>query len=405
LGSFDAGGRPKILAMGVQDRPAPSQSQGFFSNAGGMNPAKAGFARLYGGAPAFNSITDSPLYARGEVDKPGEKVPRGFLTVLTSGEAPAIRPGTSGRLELAEWITAPSNPLTSRVMVNRVWHWIFGRGIVESTDNFGSTGQKPSNQALLDHLALRFEKEGYSVKKLVRELMLSHAYQLSSNYDEKNFTADSENMLVWRMSKRRLDAECIRDAMLYVSGDLQLTPPTGSAIAMAGDGLLNGPRSQKLTDAVASNETNVRSVYLPVGRDLLPESLALFDFAEPSLVTGERESTNVPSQALYMLNSPFVSSRAERLAERVIVGYPAGPNAGVNANLADRINYAYWLAFSRPPDEVERVAAMNFFGKFPSAQSKAPAGGVVASAVDPVKTAWTGFCRALFASAEFRYLN
>ena len=406
LDSFDSSGRPKILAMGAQDRPAQSQS-GFF-NYGGMDPAKAGIGRLYGGAPAFAYITDSPLFARGEVDKPGEKVPRGFLSVLASDQAPSIRPGTSGRLELAEWLTSPTNPLTARVMTNRVWHWLFGKGIVESVDNLGSTGQKPSNQALLDHLALRFQKEGYSVKKLIRELMLSRAYQLSSAFDEKNFSADSENTLVWRMSKRRLDAECLRDAMLAVSGDIQYYPPAGSAIAMAGDGMINGPRGRGISEASVSAETDVRSVYLPVARDLLPDSLALFDFAEPSLVTGERETTNVPSQALYMLNSSFVESRASRLAERVAAGYPAAPNAGLNASLPERITYAYWLVFSRPPDNAERTAAMSFFNRFPAAWSKTAAGtngAPVFRDASAVKAAWTGFCRALFASAEFRYLN
>jgi hypothetical protein len=242
---------------------------------------------------------------------------------------------------------------------------------------------------------------------MVRELVLSHAYQLSSVFDEKCFAADPENALVWRMSKRRLDAECIRDAMLAVSGDLQTQPPVGSAIAMAGDGMINGPRGRGIGEENVSAETNVRSVYLPVARDLVPDSLSLFDFAEPSLVSGERESTNVPSQALYMLNSPFVGNRAARLGERVLVGYPAGPNAGIGAYLQERITYAYWLAFCRPPDNVERTAAMNFFNRFPAGWVKGS--GSLATVRDAdanaSKAAWTNFCRALFASAEFRYLN
>src|SRR6202012_152082 len=114
------------------------------------------------------------------------KVPRGFISILSKGDGPAIPGSTSGRKELADWITSPANPVTSRVMVNRVWHWIFGRGIVESTDNFGSTGHLPSNQPLLDDLALDFSSHGYSVKKMIREIVLSHAYQLSSAFDEKD---------------------------------------------------------------------------------------------------------------------------------------------------------------------------------------------------------------------------
>lgn len=406
LNSFDASGRPKVLAMGAKDRPAPSSSgNGFFGRGQGMGMGMFGIGGRYGGGTAFPSITDSPLYTRGDVDKPGDKVPRGFVSVLTNGQAPTIPAGTSGRLELAEWLTSANNPLTSRVMVNRVWHWLMGRGIVESTDNFGTTGHLPSNQALLDHLAIDFREKGYSVKKMIREIVLSHAYQMSSNYDAKDFAADPENTLVWRMSKRRLDAECIRDAMLSVSGDLQYTAPVGDAIAMAGDGMINGPRGRGMTEAQLNAETAVRSVYLPVARDAVPESLALFDFAENSLVTGDRETTNVPSQALFMLNSGFAAKRAERLGERVVAGYPAGPNGGLGANLQERITYAYWLVFSRPPDANERTAATNFFTRFPASWAKGQSGAAGVRDADAAKAAWTSFCRALFASAEFRYIN
>ena len=407
LNSYDVLGRPKVLAMGAQDRPAGSSSSGFGGRFGGgfTGSFSDAIRARYGGAAAFATITDSPLYARGEVDKPGEKIPRGFVTVLTSGDTPAISATTSGRRELAEWLTSSGNPLTARVMTNRIWHWLFGRGIVESVDNFGSTGQKPGNQALLDNLALHFRENGYSVKKLVRELVLSHAYQLSSTFDEKDFTADPENALVWRMSKRRLDAECIRDAMLAISGDLQYTAPIGSAIAESGDGGINGPRGRGLSEATINAETPVRSVYLPVARDFLPDALALFDFAEPSLVTGDRETTNVPSQALYLLNGSFAAGRAERFGERIVAGYPAGPNGGLAASLPERITYAYWLAYSRPPDNVERTAAMNFFSRFPSSWNKGASGAAGVRDAEAAKAAWTSFCRALFASAEFRYLN
>jgi hypothetical protein len=399
LDSYTSAGQPKLLAMGVQDRPASSSTGGF---GGGFREALRG---RFPGGNVFTTITDSPLFARGEVDKPGEKVPRGFVQVLSPAEAPQIAASTSGRLELADWLTAPANPLTARVMTNRIWHWLFGRGLVESVDNFGSTGQKPSNPALLDYLALRFQETGWSVKKLVREIVLSRAYQLDSAFDEKNFAADPENTLVWHAVKRRLDAECIRDAMLAVSGDLQFTKPVGSAVAQAGDGPIGAPRGRGISESAINVNTNARSIYLPIVRDLLPESLALFDFAEPSLVTGDRETTNVPSQALFLLNSSFAASRAERLGERVVAGYPSGPNAGVGANLQERITYAYWLAFSRPPDNVERTAATSFFTKFPSAWGKDETGVAGPRDAAAAKAAWTSFCRALFASAEFRYLN
>ncbi|MEA3211086.1 MAG: hypothetical protein QOE70_4143 [Chthoniobacter sp.] len=401
LKSFDASGQAKALAMGVQDRPVTSSATGF----GGNFRQRPG-ARLYGGAAAFGTITDSPLYARGDVDKPGEKVPRGFLTVLSLGGAPAIPAATSGRRELADWLTTPQNPLTARVMANRIWHWLFGEGIVESVDNFGTMGQQPANPALLDHLATRLVENGWSMKKTIREIVLSHTYQLASTYDQKGFAADPENKLGWRHSKRRLDAECIRDAMLAAAGTLELKPPVGSAVAQAGEGPIGQRRFFGVSEDVLINaNTNARSVYLAVARDVLPDALAVFDFAEPSLVTGARETTNVPSQALFLLNSPFAAVQAQKFAERVTAAYPSGPNGGVTANLDQRVTYAYWLAFARPPAAVERQAAFAFFSRFPSNWSKGDKSAAGMLDAEDARAAWTSFCRALTASAEFRYLN
>ena len=399
LNSFDTSGQPKALAVGVLDRPTPGTAAGF-----GGTLREGIRSQVFGRAAAFGTITDSPLFARGEPDKPGEKVPRGFVSALSTGAAPVIPAKTSGRRELAEWIVAPENPLTARVLANRVWHWLFGRGIVESVDNFGTSGQPPTNAALLDHLALGLRDGGWSVKKLIREIVLSRTYQLGSAFDEKSFAADPENTLVWRMSKRRLDAECIRDAILATSQQLQLQPPIGSPVALAGDGPVSRPRRGG-SDVAINAATNVRSVYLPIIRNLLPEALDAFDFAEPSLVTGARETTNVPSQALFLLNSEFVATQARLLGQRVVASYPGGPNGGASANLDERVTYAYWLVFSRPPDAVERTAAMTFFGKFPAAWSKGDKSAPGLRNAAAATAAWTSFCRALFASAEFRYLN
>ena len=176
---------------------------------------------------------------------------------------------------------------------NRFWHWLFGRDIVESVDNFGTMGQKPANQELLDFLATRLVENGWSLKKTIREIVLSRTYQLASTFDEKNFAADPENALNWRMSKRRLDAECIRDAMLAASGTLDLHAPLGSLIAQAGNGPIGGPRFRGISEeSVVKAGGNHRSVYLPVPRDVLPDALAAFDFAENSLVTGARDTTD-----------------------------------------------------------------------------------------------------------------
>src|SRR5262249_11806861 len=154
---------------------------------------------------------------------------RGFPQVLTTKQ-PTIRRGGSGRRELAEWVASKDNPLTARVMANRVWLHLIGRGIVPTPDNFGANGLPASNQALLDHLALTFIDNGWSVKKLIRTIVLSRTYRLSSQYDEKNFEEDPDNVLVWRVPRRRLEAEALRDTMLSLSGRLDLTPPKGSPV-------------------------------------------------------------------------------------------------------------------------------------------------------------------------------
>jgi hypothetical protein len=198
----------------------------------------------------------------------------------------------------------------------------------------------------------------------------------------------------------------MRDAMLGASGQLDLHPPTGSLIAMAGDGPIAGRRLRGISEeSIVGAGGNYRSLYLPIARDVLPDALANFDFAETSLVTGARETTNVPSQALYMLNSSFVAGQAGKTAERILAAYPAGPNGAVAANLDQRLAYAYWLIFSRPPDEVERRAASAFFTKYPSNWSRTDHSGPRLKDAAGINAAWTGFCRALFASAEFRYLN
>ena len=417
LKSFDESGRAKPLAMGAKDLPN-TQSQGF---------EMFGARRRFGGGggplgairpPEFGSISDARLYARGDVEKPTDRVPRGVPAVLSPEKSLDIPNGTSGRKELADWLVSKSNPLTARVFVNRTWYWLFGRGIVESCDNFGTTGKKPSNQALLDTLAVQFVEKGWNVKALIREIVLSHAYALSSTYDAKAFQADPENDLVWRANKRRLDAESVRDAMLFASGDLYPGVRVGSLIADNGDGPIGGPRPRggggffggmqapgTSDEDIEQSTGNYRSVYLPIARDVAPDSLTAFDFVDSTLVTGTRDATNVPSQALYLLNSEFVAEQSKLLAERVLKAYPAGPNAGATANLDQRTTYAYWLVFNRQPDAVEKQAAATFFMKFPSNYAKGDTSAPGVKGADAITAAWTSFCRSLFSAAEFRYLN
>jgi Ca2+-binding EF-hand superfamily protein len=421
LKSYDESGKMRPLAMGVMDQPTRREESRKRMREtpryGSSTPEQAIASRFleregrFARPPEFKVINDSPIFARGDVGQPGEKVPRGFLSLLTQGTPPAIPASSSGRRELAEWMLADSNPLTARVMANRVWQWLFGQGLVTTPDNFGTTGSPPSNLALLDTLAVRFSEGGWSVKNLIRGIVNSHAYQLASTYDETNYAADPENALVWRMNKRRLDAESIRDAILAVSGQLDLRPPLGSPIAMRGNGPIGefkqfpnvGVPEDTLVEA--GTRTQSRSVYLPIARDMLPDALAVFDFAEPGFVSGSRDVTNVPEQALYMLNSPTLATAAQKLAERVIAASPSSASSDEAALLAQRVQYAYGLMFSRVPSEVERQAAFDFFAKFPTAPPSEDF-RKVSTSPDPIApSAWVSFCRALFASAEFRYLN
>jgi len=227
-------------------------------------------------------IADAPLLERGDVGKAGKPVPRGFPRVVVLDHGPQIPREHSGRRELAEWLIHPDNPLTARVMVNRVWRQLFGAGIVRSVDNFGASGEKPSHPELLDNLAVHFAADDWSVKRLVREIVLSRTYRQSSAYDETAFRADPDNRLFGRAIKRRLDAEAIRDAMLAVSGSWMRHIPRAPLVArVIGDGPISliglNPKLPKDLDGDLH-----RSVYLPVLRDRLPDVLDLFDFAEPA---------------------------------------------------------------------------------------------------------------------------
>jgi cytochrome c553 len=329
------------------------------------------------------------VLVRGEIAQPADAVPRGFLTVLSTGDAPAITSEHSGRLELAQWLTAPENPLTARVAANRIWSHLFGQGLVRTADNFGATGEKPSNPELLDALAVQFVRDGWSVKKMVRSLVLSHTYQLGSAPDARGSEVDPDNHLLWRMAPRRLDAEAIRDAMLTASGQLEFKPPRGSAVAIVGDKNIgkNLP-PERFSQITAS----YRSVYLPVVRDFVPEVLDIFDFAEPSLVVATRDVTNVPAQALYLLNNSFVREQATALARRVLaqpLPYP------------QHIALAYEYALGRPPSDAELARAQKYLLSEGQALIPVKAGKVD----DAALLSWSTFCQALFACAEFRYLK
>ena len=326
---------------------------------------------------------DTRIAVRGNFRSLGDVVPRGFLSAVHIADAPSIDPKSSGRLQLARWITSPSNPLTARVMVNRIWHHLFGRGLVASVDNFGMIGKKPSHPQLLDALALRFIRNGWSVKRMIRAIMLSRTYQLSSFLDAGNMQIDPRNRLFWRATPRRLEAEAIRDAILAVSGQLDLSRPTGSTVTLLGDQLVRG-----IPIARIQPPSNHRSVYLPIVRDYLPELFDLFDFPSPSLVSGRRAVTNVPAQALYLRNSVFVAKQAEFAAKRLL----ASRNANTDAERAD---LAMRWAFGRCATDAERAGALRLMQLVrkttPASKNRDVA-------------AWAAWFHTLFTTAEFRFL-
>ena len=301
-------------------------------------------------------VSDTEIRIRGEAEKLGPVVPRGFPTLLQFSDAPQVNRKQSGRLELAQWLTSESNPLTPRVLVNRVWQHLFGQGLVTSVDNFGVTGDVPSHPELLDHLAARFVREGWSIKKLVRSIALTRAYQLGSEAPSGNVAADPANRFVWRHSPRRLDAEEIRDAMLAVNGKLVRTRPAAS---LAKDFKVielrnNGPEARRLADQARASVH--RSVYLPLLRGLAPRSLEVFDFVEQGMVTGSRDTTTVAPQALYLLNDPFVIQQSLTLSERLL--------QRTDLDELGRIQWAYRLTLGRTPTTHEISRATNFLSEY-----------------------------------------
>jgi hypothetical protein len=246
---------------------------------------------------------DINLRIRGEVSQLGPVVPRNFPLVLHRGPAPEIPEGESGRRQLAEWITSPENALLDRVMVNRIWHHLFGRGIVSSVDNFGALGAKPTHPELLDYLASEFRSGNGSVKNLVRRLVLSRTYRLSANSSPELAKADPKNEWFGRQNRRRLTAEEIRDSILYLSGRLDSVP--GKATA--------GSYGVDLDKPMSFSKERMRTVYLPVARNNLVAELAMFDAANPDLVSGSRATTTVPTQALFLMNGEFFQEQSGEL--------------------------------------------------------------------------------------------
>ncbi len=335
------------------------------------------------------TVEDSPIYLRGEVEKSNGVANRGFLTILDPElQQPILQTEQSGRLEYASWIASAENPLTTRVLANRVWQHLFGEGIVRSVDNFGTTGEAPTHPQLLDYLASRVIAHEWSVKKLIREVVLSRTYQLGSDHHDKNYGADPDNFYLWRHATRRADAESLRDSILFASGKLDLTPRVGSTVSKLGEGELG--RGASPSD-LANSDTH-RSVYLPILRNAVPEVLQLFDFAEPSMLVGQRQITNVPTQALYLMNSKFVTEHSDALAARLL--------SDESSDDAARVDLVFRLVLSRPAGDREIERALAFIEHASDKMDRETTND------DELRLqAWSGFCQALFGAAEFRYID
>jgi hypothetical protein len=309
--------------------------------------------------------TDLRIHIRGDVHNLGASAPRGVPQALRLPRSVDLQ--GSGRLALADWLTDPDHPLTARVWVNRIWHHLLGEGLVRTVDNFGARGEPPSHPELLDYLAVRLREEGGSLKRLVREIVLSRAYQRSV----RGGTTDPENRLLGRRDRRRLDAESLRDAMLSISGELD---PARGGSTMTYTGRLFVPFE---SSALPVDPWRRRAVYLPSYRGCPPpDLLEVFDAAPPGLVTGRRASTTVPTQALFLLNSPFVLDRSRAVATSLTE----------RRDLDDRGRLAllYRKLYCRAPSDGELRRAQQFL-----------AGG----------GAWAELVQALFSSNEFLFLE
>ncbi|MFO0891336.1 MAG: DUF1553 domain-containing protein [Isosphaeraceae bacterium] len=331
---------------------------------------------------------DAAIQKAGDPAQRGPIVPRGVPRFEFLGMAPPPPPGKSesGRRELSDWLSRPDNPLTPRVIANRIWQHHFGKGIVPTSSNFGLRGEPPSHPELLDWLAARLVSTGWSLKDLHRQILMSRTYRLAGADDPSNFTVDPGNRLLWRADRRRLDAESIRDGMLAVSGRLDLR----RAEAHPFPPIEQWPWTQH-NAFKASYATDRRSVYLMTQRLVKHPFLGLWDGPDTNTSTEARPRSTVPLQALFLLHNPFVRDQASALAERLRREVP-GPTA--------RLERLWELAWGRPPSPGERVRSLRYLGDYAHAASaKGEKQG------DPELGAWASLSRLVLTANEFLYVD
>ena len=375
---------------------APADSEGAFAAdaIAALKTARDQLSQLQSTLPKFTEVMavsdqtaeNLKIHLRGSHLTLGRETPRQFLRVIAGDQQTPLSNDRSGRLELAQWMTSPEHPLTSRVIVNRVWQWHFGEGIVRSPDNFGLLGERPTHPQLLDWLARRCVEQGWSLKKLHRLIMLSSTYQMSTAYNDAAAQQDPENRLYWRMNRQRLEVEEIRDALLAVGGALEDT--------MGGSYL--GTENRKYVTSTANvnpvvYQNNRRSIYLPVVRSALYELFQAFDFADPSVLNGRRDQTTVAPQALFMMNSALVLDQSKRLATQLL--------GQTELDAEGRLKVLYVKAYGRPPSAVEVQRDLSYLDRFRKlAGDKIPA-------AELESRAWLSLCRAILAANEFLYVE
>jgi hypothetical protein len=334
-------------------------------------------------AIADGSSEDQRIHVRGDYKNLGEVVPRRLLEAIAGAEQPACFQG-SGRLELAERMLSSDNPFTARVIANRVWQHLFGRGIVATVDNFGVLGERPTHPELLDYLATRFRAEGWSVKKLIRGILLTETYQMDSVGAKTAERRDPLNLLLHRSNVRRLEGEAIRDELLAVSGRINQTQ-FGPPVPVHLSSFMEGRGRPKQSGPLDGDGR--RSVYIEVRRNFLSPFMLAFDTPPPASTVGRRNTSNVPAQALIMMNDPFVIEQCRLWAARAMAGAKCSPE--------ERITRLYLTAYSRPPLLEELNEASSFLAE----QAKSYGAGT-----DDVRP-WADLCHVLVNVKEFVFIK
>ncbi len=348
------------------------------------------FAMRDGEQPA-----DMPIYIRGNPYAPGAIIPRGTIRVASWDKLPEIPAGQSGRLQLADWLADARNPLTPRVAVNRIWQKLIGEGLVRGVDYFGTRGERPSHPELLDHLAVRFMKNGWSQKQLIRSIVLSRTYRMGSANHAEAMNKDPDNRLLWRMNRQRLDAESLRDGLLAVSGELK--PSSGGPALVlespenCGDLVQQGVNPPNYHHRQPRpGEEFLRTIYLPVLRTNTATNdrvRSFFDFVNPAQISGQRSQTVAPTQSLFVLNNALFRMRAKTLADQLIA---ASPQNDV------RLNQLWLRVFNRPITNSERQEAIAFLTQLDNS----------IDTQDPTareSQRWQELCHSLLASNEFLF--